>query len=332
MRLAMQSSREELLSEVTLMRSLLVQRATTGNPSDETYQRIRRQLVQHPLVGAKLPLFVKECHTLADFWSYIKPLYGTWEKRRQYLATEFRPLVEFLEHEYAAPGDAAATAMLSAVDSPHVHDAWEKALQRRADDPEGAITAARTLLETVCKHILDHRAAAYSDTDDLPKLYKATAASLNLSPSQHTEQVFKQILGGCQAVVEGLGALRNRLSDAHGKGTSGVKPAPRHAELAVNLAGTMATFLVATWEAQRNQKSLDDLNETERETLLQTWLEVAAEQNVTGLDNLPFTAALPEVRRRFLAKTSVDMDKEEIFKFLLQKRKTGQLPKPRTGA
>ncbi len=68
--------------------------------------------------------------------------------------------------------------------------------------------------------------------------------------SQHTERVFKQILGGCQAVIEGLGSLRNRLSDAHGKGKAGVKPAPCHAELAVNLAGAMATFLIATWEAR----------------------------------------------------------------------------------
>ncbi|WP_448090692.1 abortive infection family protein [Pseudomonas azerbaijanoccidentalis] len=29
--------------------------------------------------------------------------------------------------------------------------------------------------------------------------------------------MFKQFLGGCPAVIEGLGALRNRLSDAHGK-------------------------------------------------------------------------------------------------------------------
>jgi hypothetical protein len=128
-------------------------------------------------------------------------------------------------------------------------------------------------------------------------------------------------------VVEGLGALRNRLSDAHGKGTAGVKPAPRHAELAVNLAGTMATFLVATWEARRNQKSRDDLSEPERETLVQAWLEVAAEQKLTGLDNLPFTPALAEIKRRFFTAASVDMDEEEIFKFLLQKHKTGQLPR-----
>jgi hypothetical protein len=29
---------------------------------------------------------------------------------------------------------------------------------------------------------------------------------------------FRQILGGCRAVVEGLAALRNRLSDANGQG------------------------------------------------------------------------------------------------------------------
>jgi hypothetical protein len=50
-------------------------------------------------------------------------------------------------------------------------------------------------------------------------------------------------------VVEGLGALRNRLSDAHGQGKRPVKPASRHAELAVNLAGATAVFLAATHEA-----------------------------------------------------------------------------------
>lgn len=91
----------------------------------------------------------------------------------------------------------------------------------------------------------------YDESDDLPKLYRQTATSLNLSPSQHSEQVFRQILGGCQAVVEGLGAVRNRHSDAHGTGKTAVRPAPRHAELAVNPADTMATFLVATWESRQ---------------------------------------------------------------------------------
>jgi hypothetical protein len=44
-----------------------------------------------------------------------------------------------------------------------------------------------------------------------------------------------------------LAAIRNRVGDAHGQGRRPVKPKSRHAELAVNLAGTMASFLVSTW-------------------------------------------------------------------------------------
>lgn len=102
----------------------------------------------------------------------------------------------------------------------------------------------------MCKHILDEHAQPYKPDSDLPGLYKMTARTLNIAPSQHSEPIFQQILGGCIAVVEGLGAMRNRLSDAYGRGKKPVKPAPRYAELAVNLAGAMATFLVAPHEAR----------------------------------------------------------------------------------
>jgi len=162
--------------------------------------------------------------------------------------------LSFLETEVDYPSaDGVATA-IAKLDSEHVANAWQKALDRRSDDPEGAITAARTLVESVCKHILDTAGTGYDEKDDLPRLYSLTAEQLNLSPSQHTEQIFKQILGGCKSVVEGLGALRNKLSDAHGKGKKAAKPSARHAELAVNLAGSMATFMVSTWEARSASK------------------------------------------------------------------------------
>jgi len=161
------------------------------------------------------------------------------------------PQFDFLNQSAFTPSDATASAVLSRIDAEHVRDAWQKALDRRAADPEGAITAARSLLETVCKFILGEEHVTYSDTTDLPRLYQLTANKLRLAPSQHTEQIFKRVLGSCQNVVESLGALRNKLSDSHGKSKHAVKPAARHAELAVNLAGTMATFLVATWEARK---------------------------------------------------------------------------------
>ena len=57
-----------------------------------------------------------------------------------------------------------------------------------------------TLLETVCKCILDEAGETYGD-DDFPKLYKIPAKVLVLSIPPHTEQPFKSILGGTQSII-----------------------------------------------------------------------------------------------------------------------------------
>ena len=133
--------------------------------------------------------------------------------------------------------------------------AWEKALRRKSEDPEGAITAARTLVETVCKHILDEKQITYPDNADLPNLYRLVVEQLCLAPEQYTERLVRQILGSCQSVVGGIAALRNQLGDAHGKGAEAAIPHPLLAELAVNLAGAMAKYLLAVWESSRKNGS-----------------------------------------------------------------------------
>jgi hypothetical protein len=149
------------------------------------------------------------------------------------------------------PADDEISKALMAFNPGEIHGRWQEALTRRAADPRAAITSARTLLEDTCKWILHEAGETFKDDDDLPALYRRLAKVLKLAPDDHTEQVFKQILGSCQSIVESIGAIRNKLGDAHSQGPMRAKPLPRHAELAVNLAGTMATFLIATWEARR---------------------------------------------------------------------------------
>lgn len=71
-------------------------------------------------------------------------------------------------------------------------------------------------------------------------------------PDRHADESLKQLLRGCGTAVEGLAAVRNKLGDAHGKGEGDPVPARLHAELAVNLAGTMAMFLISIWEESRS--------------------------------------------------------------------------------
>ncbi|PVX34828.1 abortive infection family protein [Janthinobacterium sp. 78] len=238
--------------QIEALQNVLVARATgvSGVGDDAQYSQLRQLLLADGKLAPLLPSFVRTSRTLNQFWPFIQAKFAKYAERREYIWAEFRPILDFLEGVGASPSDAGVTSAIAKFDGAHVQAAWHKALERRTTDPEGAITSARTLLESVCKHILDASGTPYEDSPDMNKLYRQTAERLNIAPTQHTEQVFKQILGGCTAVVEGLGALRNRLSDSHGKGKAAVKPAPRHAELAVNLAGALAMYLLATWEAK----------------------------------------------------------------------------------
>lgn len=144
------------------------------------------------------------------------------------------------------PSDVLVSNVLESFDREGVYKTWMKALDRRAVDPDGAITLARTLLESVCKLILEKKNHPYSPGDNLPQLYRAAARALNVAPDQHTESTLKSMLGSCQNVVSTLGELRNKIGDAHGRAAQLSLPAVRHATLAVNLAGAMAMFLVDT--------------------------------------------------------------------------------------
>lgn len=150
-----------------------------------------------------------------------------------------------------SPADAAIADSLTKFDPDEIGARWQAAMESREASPGRAITLARTLLEDVCKWIIVEAGETYKESDDLPVLYRQLAKLLRLAPDDHTEQVFKQILGACQSVVESLGALRNKLGDAHSLGPLRARPSPRHAALAVTLSGGMATFLVETWQARK---------------------------------------------------------------------------------
>ncbi len=243
---------EQLLDKLERIKILLTLYSTGKGGENDEFVSLRQELLSSDrILKEKLPTFLRSCRTLAEFLAFIQPRFAHYAERREYLGQQFEPAFAYLEGlTLQSPVSLVATPILKEVNSIHVQEAWNKALERRLTDPEGAITAARTLLEAVCKFILDETDQPYDNNDDLADLYKKAAQQLNLSPSQHEEQIFKQILGGVNSVVTGLGSLRNKLGDAHGKGKISVKPSLRHAQLAVNLAGSVATFLIETWEAR----------------------------------------------------------------------------------
>jgi Abortive infection C-terminus len=222
-----------------------------GGTADD-YINLRKYFSDNPITKDLLPEWIKFSRNTGQFWEFIKKEFSTYAERRTFIYKEMNPLLDHCETKQTLPSESSINEALQRFDEIGINFAWRKALDRKVSDPEGAITISRSILESVCKHILDAEGINYESKIDLSDLYKKTAKKLNLHPEQHIESIFKQILGGCSGIVNGLGTLRNKLGDAHGKGEKQVKPKTRHAELAVNLSGSMALFLIDTYNAIKN--------------------------------------------------------------------------------
>jgi len=219
-----------------------------GGGTPEQYIMLRKHFMDNSLTKVLLPDWIRVQRNEKMFWNFIKQKFAHYQERRNFIWKELSPLLDYCESNVESPAAESISEVMLNFDESGIYDAWQRAKERISDDPEGAITLSRSILESVCKHILDEKDIEYDSTKiELHELYKKTAVSLNLSPSQHTEAIFKQILGGCSAIINGLGQLRNKLGDAHGKGKKPVKPASRHAELAVNLTGSVTLFLIETY-------------------------------------------------------------------------------------
>lgn len=158
-----------------------------------------------------------------------------------------------------SPSDTENENILNSLDSDQVKSAWAKALQRRSVDPAGAITSANTLLDSVCKRILTE--AGYPSNPDINEIYHIASEYLQLSPNQYTDKNLKRILGNCEAVVSGIAFIRNKFGDAHSTSEGAPLPNIALAELTVNLAGTISTFLARTWQekkASNNKTNLEN--------------------------------------------------------------------------
>lgn len=129
----------------------------------------------------------------------------------------------------------------------------DRALANAADDPEDAITAACALIESVCRSVLVEQGVALPPKKDVSSLYRAVREPLGLSPERadlpdDAANDVKAILGGLAAVVQGIGSLRTKVGDAHGRERGYKRVDARIARLAIHSAGHVSLFIIETWQ------------------------------------------------------------------------------------
>lgn len=142
------------------------------------------------------------------------------------------------------PVDKTLVDLFERIPSHSIREKWEKALHRRINDPSGAITAARSLLETTLKWIIEQRGGKLTDNNN--ELFNRAIDALGL---EIKGKPIEKTIEGLSSIIWGIGVMRNKHGDAHGATSSSIQPSKSEAGFCVNLAGAAALYLLEEFES-----------------------------------------------------------------------------------
>ncbi len=152
--------------------------------------------------------------------------------------------------EQASPNASYLSNLMDAHALVYCQTDFQRAVDTLASDPDQALGSACSLLESICKAILDKMHLGYPKDQSIQPLVSTVAKAMNLSPEGHADPDLKAILGGLASASQGIGTIRTKSSSAHGKGRKNYRLEERHARLAIGAATTIGIFLIETFQAR----------------------------------------------------------------------------------
>jgi len=177
---------------------------------------------------------------------------------------DFLELIEEIESRSHNEITSAASILAKQFNFDTVYQELERAQNFVDDDPEDAITAACSLVESVCRSILVELKLPLPSELSITPLYKAVREPLGLAPGKETIEPqiaddVRTILAGITNSIKGIGALRTHAGDAHGRERGRTRVDARIARLSVNSASAVSIFLIETWALKYPNRPLPNV-------------------------------------------------------------------------
>jgi len=119
---------------------------------------------------------------------------------------------------------------------------WVVAQSRVYTNPAAAITAGRTMLETLLKTIVTERGQTPHGDGNLSKLMKQAENVLGFDSA--TQQEEHMVFTGLASVINGIATLSNDAGDRHGTISGKSIDDPYFANLVINAAGTLGLAFI----------------------------------------------------------------------------------------
>lgn len=246
---AEQMDKGELISKVREFHKLVIDFATGKTMEDiyGTYEKARSEFLQlDQSISPAIPRWIYEKRYGSNFWSFIKSVSPTYSGRRNFIDESFADLYDYIEKGANQPITLSLEQINAAIRNDHVDLLWKKIHSRKSFDKDGAVTACKTLIETVLKYLLDEKGILHSNNDDIKDLYKKVSSVYDLEPISQKSEGFTKVCSGYISIIDGVATIRNKYGDAHGKSASIEIELPENfVDLVINVTGSITTFLLS---------------------------------------------------------------------------------------
>ncbi len=188
-------------------------------------------------------LFIESCYSLNPKQQYYALNDLVWKEkssRYSYPKEDDRRTLREQLHAFISPDPIGI--YFSQISEPEFRESWMTCITRLPSSPASAITAARTLLESLLKTIITERNQTPDKSGDLGKLLRQAQDSVGFDKAQ--DQPTHQIISGMSSVIQGLAAISNNAGDRHGLVVGQSIDDPGLAQLCIHAAGTVGIAMI----------------------------------------------------------------------------------------
>lgn len=130
---------------------------------------------------------------------------------------------------------------------------FQRAITQIDTDPHAAITAASSIIESLCKIIIESSLLEMPNNQSILPLWKIVQTELCLNTNQVVNDDLRKMLQGLASIIDSIGAFRTHIGSAHGRGITPPSITAADARLAVNSSHTIVIYLMEKWKAKRER-------------------------------------------------------------------------------
>jgi hypothetical protein len=207
------------------------------------YSNLVRPFDHYGMNLTRTQLFVESVFALNPKQQYYALNDLTWYKHKSkydYPNEEKRKALMEELHCFISPDPIGLC--FSCVRETAFREDWVTCQGRILSNPAAAITAARTMLDTLLKTIVKERGGEPDDSGELGRLIKQAEDSIGFE--RKDRQPEHQIFSGLANVINGIATISNAAGDRHGLIAGQSIDDPRIASLCVNAAGTIGLAFI----------------------------------------------------------------------------------------